>query len=64
MMGSGVLAMTLIPNPMWGRMLFVLCSAAILTIGIGLRRSARAWNDHASKNTDRTPYRIDGILND
>jgi Na+/proline symporter len=39
-MGSGVLAMTLIPNPMWGRMLFMLCSAAILTIGVGLRRSA------------------------
>lgn len=40
-MGIGVLAMTLIPNPIWGRVLFALCSAAILAIGTSLKRSAR-----------------------
>jgi len=41
-MGTGVLAMTLMPNPMWGRILFALCAAVILAIGAGLRRSARS----------------------
>jgi len=40
-MGTGVLAMTLMPNPMWGRILFALCAAAILAIGASLKRSAR-----------------------
>ena len=40
-MGSGVFAMILIPNPLWGRMVFVLCALAILTIGFLLKRSAR-----------------------
>lgn len=40
-MGIGMLAMTLIPNPLWGRVLFALCSAAILTIGISLKHNAR-----------------------
>ena len=41
-MGIGVTFMALIPNPVWGRVLFVLCSVAILFIGILLRISARA----------------------
>tara|TARA_R110002167_G_scaffold265170_1_gene471854 strand:- start:393 stop:2165 length:1773 start_codon:yes stop_codon:yes gene_type:complete len=40
-MGFGVLAMMLIPNPMWGRMVFVLCAVAILTMGFLLKRSAK-----------------------
>ncbi|MBR9910920.1 MAG: transporter [Gammaproteobacteria bacterium] len=40
-MGSGVLLMALIPNPMWGRLMFVACAAAILTIGIMLQKSSR-----------------------
>lgn len=40
-MGTGILLMTLIPNPAWGRMLFAFCSAAILAIGASLKRSAR-----------------------
>ncbi|WP_339721315.1 transporter [uncultured Paraglaciecola sp.] len=40
-MGSGVFAMMLIPNPMWGRMVFVLCALAILTVGFLLKRSAK-----------------------
>jgi hypothetical protein len=39
-MGTGILFMTLIPNPVWGRLLFVLCSVSILTIGAGLKMSA------------------------
>lgn len=40
-MGSGVFAMMLIPNPMWGRMVFMLCALAILTMGLLLKRSAK-----------------------
>lgn len=39
-MGSGVLFMILIPNPMWGRMIFLMCALAILTMGFLLKRSA------------------------
>jgi Na+/proline symporter len=40
-MGTGVFAMMLIPNPIWGRMVFVMCSLVILTIGLLLKRSAK-----------------------
>lgn len=40
-MGSGILLMALIPNPMWGRLLFVTCALIIATIGYLLRRSAQ-----------------------
>lgn len=40
-MGGGVLLMALIPNPLWGRMIFVLCSLIISTIGVLLKRSTR-----------------------
>ncbi|TPW32314.1 transporter [Martelella alba] len=39
-MGAGLVLMTAIPNPLWGRLLFLGCAAAILIIGYGLRRSA------------------------
>ncbi|MBT8067343.1 MAG: transporter, partial [Gammaproteobacteria bacterium] len=41
LMGAGILLMSLIPNPMWGRLLFVMCSLSILTIGFLLQRSTR-----------------------
>lgn len=41
-MGTGILLMTLIPNPLWGRIVFLVCSLATLTIGAGLRISARS----------------------
>lgn len=41
LMGFGVFLMLLIPNPIWGRMVFVLCALAILTIGLLLKRSAK-----------------------
>jgi len=40
-MSAGVLLMVLIPNPFWGRIMFILCSLVIFTIGILLRLSAK-----------------------
>jgi len=39
-MGGGLLAMTVIPNPVWGRLTFLVCAAALLVIGYLLRKSA------------------------
>ena len=39
-MGGGLLAMTVIPNPVWGRLTFLACAAALLVIGYFLRKSA------------------------
>ena len=39
-MSAGILLMSLIPNPMWGRMVFVLCALIIGSIGFLLRKSA------------------------
>ena len=41
-MGTGLLAMTLIPNPWWGRLVYLACAAAILSVGAVLARSAKA----------------------
>jgi len=41
MMGTGIILMALIPNPLWGRMVFVICSLIICAIGILLKRNAR-----------------------
>ncbi|WP_409432274.1 sodium:solute symporter family transporter [Litorimonas sp. RW-G-Af-16] len=41
-MGAGLLFMALIPNPIWGRIVFLLCALAILTVGTFLKRSASA----------------------
>ncbi len=40
-MSAGILLMALIPNPIWGRIIFVLCATVIFTIGFLLKRSAR-----------------------
>lgn len=39
-MGTGMMLMTLIPNPLWGRLLFAICSLSILSIGASLKMSA------------------------
>ncbi len=39
-MGSGLILMVLIPNPMWGRITFIICGFILLSIGALLRRSA------------------------
>ena len=41
-MATGILLMTLIPNPPWGRLLFAVCALVILSIGASLKSSARA----------------------
>ena len=40
-MSAGILLMALIPNPLWGRMVFVICALVISTIGFLLKRSAK-----------------------
>jgi Na+/proline symporter len=39
-MGCGIFIMTLIPNPWWGRLIFVCCALVILGTGILLKKSA------------------------
>jgi len=41
-MSGGILLMAIIPNPIWGRMMFVICSLIIFMIGFLLRRSAKS----------------------
>jgi Na+/proline symporter len=41
-MSTGILLMTLIPNPLWGRVIFVICALIIFSIGFLLRRSAKS----------------------
>ncbi|WP_372752571.1 hypothetical protein [Mariniflexile sp.] len=40
-MSAGIMLMALIPNPFWGRIMFVACSLIIATIGYLLRRSTK-----------------------
>ncbi|WP_371396669.1 transporter [Fretibacter rubidus] len=39
-MGAGLTLMVFIPNPIWGRIIFLLCGVVILFIGLLLRRSS------------------------
>jgi Na+/proline symporter len=41
-MSSGIMLMALIPNPLWGRLLFVFCSLIIGFIGYIFRRSTKS----------------------
>ena len=41
-MSAGILLMSLIPNPLWGRMIFVICALIIFSIGFLLRKSAKS----------------------
>ena len=40
-MSAGIFLMVLIPNPLWGRMVFAICALIIFSIGYLLRRSAK-----------------------
>ena len=42
MMGTGLLAMTLLPNPLWGRFMFLGCAGLILLAGYLLKKSAKS----------------------
>jgi len=48
-MGVGIAIMCLIPNPMWGRAMFLICAVGIGLIGLLLRKSADS--PHAEKAT-------------
>ena len=39
MMGVAMLALIIIPNPIWGRILFLACSIIVLLIGFALKRN-------------------------
>ena len=41
-MSIGVLLMALIPNPLWGRLVFVMCSSVLMGIAYLLKRSTRS----------------------
>ncbi|MGY0603312.1 MAG: sodium:solute symporter family protein [Paraglaciecola chathamensis] len=43
-MGTGVFVMMLIPNPVWGRLVFGLCAITILLMGYLLKNSAKPKN--------------------
>ena len=43
-LGTGVFVMMLIPNPMWGRLVFGLCAITILLMGYLLKNSAKPKN--------------------
>ncbi|WP_105901207.1 sodium:solute symporter family protein [Vibrio gangliei] len=51
-MGYGLTAMVLIPNPMWGRALFLACAIAILVFGYLLKKSAKADNATVANATN------------
>lgn len=40
-MAGGLTLMTLIPNPLWGRLLFLSCALVIFAVGYALKRSAK-----------------------
>ncbi len=40
-MGIGIMLMALIPNPLWGRAIFIACSLVITSIGLLLRRNTK-----------------------
>jgi hypothetical protein len=40
-MAAGLSLMVLIPNPLWGRVVFLCCAAAIFVVGYALKKSAR-----------------------
>ncbi|NDJ58872.1 Na+:solute symporter [Enterobacteriaceae bacterium 4M9] len=48
-MAAGLTLMVLIPNPLWGRLLFLACAATIFAVGFALRKSAQI--DTAMKST-------------
>lgn len=41
-MSVGILLMTLIPNPLWGRVMFVICALLIAGVGYFLKRSTKS----------------------
>lgn len=53
-MAAGLTLMVLIPNPLWGRLLFLACAAAVFAVGYGLKKSARLDDQQAKVATVTT----------
>lgn len=47
-MGGGMLLLALIPNPLWGRLMFICCALIIFLLGTMLQKSARLSPDKSS----------------
>ncbi|MFN1531861.1 sodium:solute symporter family transporter [Vibrio jasicida] len=47
--GVGVMAMFLLPNPFWGRMIFVFCGVIVLGVGVALMRAVDGNAERASE---------------
>ncbi|RPF58848.1 sodium:solute symporter family transporter [Vibrio crassostreae] len=50
--GVGVMTMFVLPNPMWGRMVFVLCGLIVFSVGLLL---VKAVDDKVEKQDEVTP---------
>ncbi|MGF1788512.1 transporter, partial [Photobacterium swingsii] len=50
--GVAIMAMFLLPNPFWGRMIFVLCGAIVLTVGLLL---VKAVDEKVEQALDSKP---------
>ncbi|CAH6829591.1 putative transporter [Vibrio chagasii] len=53
--GVGVMTMFVLPNPMWGRMVFVLCGLIVFSVGLLL---VKAVDDKVEKQDEVTPAEI------
>ena len=53
-MGVGIAFLALIPNPLWGRVMFLVCAICILFIGWLLKRSAAATLEASKLGTDES----------
>ncbi|KIF49110.1 sodium:solute symporter family transporter [Vibrio owensii] len=52
--GVGVMAMLLLPNPFWGRMIFVFCGVIVLGVGVALMRAVDGNAERASEGAPIT----------
>jgi hypothetical protein len=57
LMGAGLLLLILVPNPLWGRVLFLLCALTIVLFGWMLQRSAVKGHPPQRKETPLTQPR-------
>jgi Na+/proline symporter len=51
LMSAGLTLMVLIPNPLWGRLLFLGCAGTVFLIGFSLKRSAGLGRRQSSNTT-------------
>ncbi|MCQ8849110.1 transporter [Alteromonas stellipolaris] len=54
-MSAGMLVMMLIPNPLWGRLMFLGCAVIMLAIGLLLKHSAKKEPTTATSSLSKKP---------